>query len=391
MHWGYLWDNVASLPEMPLLLDTVTPGVKWTAGAHRGTWGYYHLGAYAQLLPFALTEQSLMGWKNKDFHVLLPRSGGSVIGGDGIAFPFTFRLMVDRTLTVGLNGIGRTGADYWGDTYAKGLRKHGWRRTGMPNHFMLWPGQAGAEPSARFMAMREGYQESEARIFLEQLLDRKLLPDDLTARAKDVLFEHHRQTLYIPSVDPAWEYVELCRDWQARSQRLFEAAAQAAHVIPLDLDRRQITVDLPARGQITVAVKLRGWSAQPRSWRADADQPWIMPARISGTLAGHEDLLASPPHIDRPSAEDQSNSLFCLILADRGLSRTPTYPGSPCASGHTPVKTTASSVNLTPIPTMTQCDFNHILCPLFSVYSLQRSNIQKMLAASLHGVPECAF
>ena len=330
MHWGYLWDNVASLPEMPLLLDTVTPGVKWTAGAHRGTWGYYHLGAYAQLLPFALTEQSLMGWKNKDFHVLLPRSGGSVIGGDGIAFPFTFRLMVDRTLTVGLNGIGRTGADYWGDTYAKGLRKHGWRRTGMPNHFMLWPGQAGAEPSARFMAMREGYQESEARIFLEQLLDRKLLPDDLTARAKDVLFEHHRQTLYIPSVDPAWEYVELCRDWQARSQRLFEAAAQAAHVIPLDLDRRQITVDLPARGQITVAVKLRGWSAQPRSWRADADQPWIMPARISGTLAGHEDLRVA---LDAAGLKPGATVTGTLTITDTATGRT-----SPVSIGATVTK-----------------------------------------------------
>jgi len=322
MHWGYLWDNAAALPELPPFLAGVTPGVKWTAGAHRGSWGYYYLGAYAQLLPFRLTEQSRMGWKNRGFHVLLPRSGGSVIGGDGIAFPFTFRLLVDRALVVGLNGVGRTGADYWGQVYTRGLRRHGWKRTGMPNHYMLWPGKrpsAGAEPSARFMALREGYQETEARIFLEQLLERDLLAEGLAKRVKEVLFEHHRQTLFIPSVDPAWQYVELCRDWQDRSRRLFGIAAEAARAVPLDLDRRQIAAVIPARGRTTVPLRLRVWSPRPREWKASADQCWIRPAKTSSRSAGHEGL---PITLDAAGLKPGAPAKGTLTVTDTTSGRT---------------------------------------------------------------------
>ncbi|KKL69618.1 hypothetical protein LCGC14_2113150, partial [marine sediment metagenome] len=212
MHWGFLWDSVGD-SELPGVLASATPEVGWTSAAHRGKERFY-VKAYSQLLPFRLTEKSMMGWRKKEFHVLLPRGGGSLIAGPGVAFPFNFRLMVDRALVVGMNGVGRMGADYWGDTYIKGVRAEGFLRAGMPNHFMLWPGPDGAEPSARFMALIEGFQEAEARIFLEQQLVRKVLPEKLANKVREVLYEHHRGTLFIPSMNAAHTRAELCRDWQ---------------------------------------------------------------------------------------------------------------------------------------------------------------------------------
>jgi len=303
MYWGYLWDSVADA-ELVRLLAEVTPGVWWTSGAHRGK-EHFYVRAFSQLLPFRLTAHSQQGWRNPAFHVLLPRGGGSLIAAPGIAFPFSFRLCVDRSLIVGMNGVGRMGADYWSDSYIRGMRQEGFLRAGMPNHHMLWPGPAGAEPGARFLALLEGLQETEARIFLEQALARKALPDALARRAGQVLFEHHRQTLFVPSMNASHRHVELCRDWQERSRRLFGVAADAAEAVGLDLDayraawdnkQRKTVVtcriarEVPARGKTTAHLKLRSWNARPRPWKIAADKPWIVPAATAGKPVGHQDV-----------------------------------------------------------------------------------------------------
>jgi len=81
--------------------------------------------------------------------------------------------------------------------------------------------------------MIEGYQEAEARIFLEQALDRKLLKQDLAARAQHVLNEHNRQTLFIPVHVTAHQLTEGAQDWRARSRRLYRMAAEVATAVGL--------------------------------------------------------------------------------------------------------------------------------------------------------------
>ena len=319
MYWGYRWDSIGDA-NLPLILAKVAPKVYWTAGAHRGK-EHILVKAYSQLLPFRLPSYSRQGWKNPDFHVLLPREGGSLIAATGAAFPFNFRVAVDRSLCQGMNGVGRMGADYWGDSYGKGLRKEGWLRAGMPNHFMLWPGKDQPEASTRFMALREGFQETEARVYLEQLIDRKSLPEDLAKRAAKVLLDHHRRTLFVPSMCEGWTYVEVCRDWQDRSRALFSVAAEAARAIPLDLGTGAIAEEIPARGKRVVQLRVRNCTSQPRAWTLKVDQPWIVPEKTAGNLKNSDRLSIT---LDAEKAEPGKTVKGQAILTDTASGRE--YP-----------------------------------------------------------------
>ena len=319
MYWGYRWDSIGDA-NLPLILAKVAPKVYWTAGAHRGK-EHILVKAYSQLLPFRLPSYSRQGWKNPDFHVLLPREGGSLIAATGAAFPVNFRLAIDRSLCVGMNGVGRMGADYGGDSYGKGLRKEGWLRAGMPNHFMLWPGKDQPEASTRFMALREGYQETEARIYLEQLIDRQSLPEDLAKRAAKVLLDHHRRTLFVASMCEGWTYVEVCRDWQDRSRALFSVAAEAARAIPLDLGTGAIVKGIPARGKRVVQLRVRNCTSQPRAWTLKADQPWIVPEKTAGNLKNSDRLSIT---LDAEKAEPGKTVKGQAILTDTASGRE--YP-----------------------------------------------------------------
>jgi hypothetical protein len=99
-------------------------------------------------------------------------------------------------------------------------------------------------------------------------------------------------------------------DWQGRSRRLYQAAAEVAGRVGIDTDRTEIGsqslqsvrygsvetlgesagVPLAALGQTRVSLRLRNWTAQPRKWQAATTQPWIRPLKSSGDLAGQEDL-----------------------------------------------------------------------------------------------------
>lgn len=321
MYWGYMWDSTAD-SELIAVLASVAPDTWWTKGAHRGR-ELFCVRAFSQLLPFRLATRSHRGWKNPLFHVCNPRGGGSLIAGPGIAAPFNFRLMVDRALVQGLSGVGRMGADYWGDIYIKGLKKEGFLRAGMPHHFILWPGRNGADPSVRFMALREGLQETEARIFLEQLLARKALPDNLAKQVDKVLYEHHRQTLFIPSMSARPLYAEMCRDWQDRSRRLFGVAAKAAQAAGIDLSTYAIAADIPARGRTQVPLVIRGWSAAPRKWKITADQPWVMPAKTSGTSVGHRSISITLDATKLPAGQTAKGA---LTVTDVTSGRSLTVP-----------------------------------------------------------------
>jgi len=319
MWWGYMWDGTAD-SELLGVMKSVAPDVWWTKGAHRGK-EIYEVRAFSQLLPFHLVSSSHKGWKNPWFHVSNPRGGGSLLSGSGVAYPFNFRLIVDRSLVQGLNGVGRMGADYFGDIYMKGVKKEGWLRAGMPNHHMLWPGPDYVEPSVRFMAMREGYQETEARIYLEQLVERKAVPEDLAKRITDTLNRHHRETLAVPSMGAGWQHAEMMRDWQDRSSRLFKIAAEATAAVPVDVSPFTIARDVPARGTVTAPFVVRGWTSEPREWKIVADQPWVIPAKTAGTSKGHESVPVTLDATTRKPGETAKGS-FTVTDVRSGQSET---------------------------------------------------------------------
>ena len=103
-----------------------------------------------------------------------PRMDSGAIVVNGTSTPWVFRIFPERAIFTGYRGTGRMGGDYWAKSYHDGCGHYG----GAPGFSImksLWPGPNGAEPSARFEAMIEGLQELEARIFVEQTLDRGIL------------------------------------------------------------------------------------------------------------------------------------------------------------------------------------------------------------------------
>ncbi len=297
MHWGYAWDTEGDPPLKPLLRAAV-PEVYWTYGSHSpggGSGGRMALSSLdyyksvVEIYGFRPELTSRMGWKRQEIRALNPRVLSSCHTTEGHSPPFNYRLMVDRALVSGYNGLGRIGGDYWG-SYYDGCRVSAYHLAGFSIMKVLWPGEGGAEPSARFEAMLEGMQETEARIFIEQALDRALVGEELARRAEEVLAAHNRETLYIPVHASADLLTEAAYGWQERSRRLYQAAAEVASAVAVDVQRTELEASLPALGEAQVDVKLRNWTGRPRNWKAATTQPWIRPSASQGLLAAQQTL-----------------------------------------------------------------------------------------------------
>lgn len=310
--WGHAFDDTVD-PGLVALMTEVTPGVGWAAGSHaRKPDGTFR--AVALAYGMSLTPKSMMGWKNPDIVLLMPRTGGSMICVEGISTPFTWRVMCDRAIYCGLNGLGRMGADYFGKIWLEGFRGGAWMMVGRPCVQTLWPGANGVDTSARNETMLEGIQEAEARIFVEQALDRGGLPEEMAKRVQAVLDKHYRDTLQIAAGGTDYITMDFHGDWQGRSRRLFGAAAEVAAKIGLDVDRAFLgqtkvssfagkrgdgkvihklsgrKLSIPALGKRRVSVKLRNWSDKPRTFKVRADQSWIVPEKSEGSVTGQQEL-----------------------------------------------------------------------------------------------------
>jgi hypothetical protein len=234
MFWGYPLDKEED-PELRRILAQCVPNVFWTAGPHQlGTSGFkepqqYRIFGTVRYFDNWPTIRMNMGWKSPIIHLAIPRVDSSVLSIHTTSYPFAYRVLVDHALALGRVGICRVGADEWAATHYDGMRVPTWI-VGMPVLFTLWPGPAGAESSARFEALIEGIQESEARIFLEQALDRGGLPNDLAQRAARALAQHFLETSFFHNKLCLYEFEKYYYRWQERSRRLYQTAAEVTNV-----------------------------------------------------------------------------------------------------------------------------------------------------------------
>ena len=311
MYWGHAFDRVYDPGLIPLLRE-FTPDVYWAAGAHGRKPGPT-FRAVARTYGSDLTPMSLKGWKNPYVHLLMPRTGGSIIAVEGTSTPFTWRVMCDRAIHSGMNGLGRMGADYFHRTWMDGFRGGEWLLVGRACVQTLWPGKHSVESSTRNEVMLEGIQEAEARIFLEQILERNVLPKALAEQVQHILDDHFRSTLHVAAGGIDYATMDYHVGWQDRSRRLFGAAASVAKTIGMDVSPAKIGdravrivqmgrtstgfsrkgVPLPTLGRRQVMVTLRNWTSKPRSWRAAADKNWIKPEKTAGTVQGHAGLAVT--------------------------------------------------------------------------------------------------
>jgi hypothetical protein len=126
---------------------------------------------------------------------------------------------------MGRGGFTRVGADDWAATHYSGMAIPKWL-TGMSVLFALWPGKDGAEPSVRFEILKEGIQEAEARIFIEQALDGGKVSGPVAARAKQVLSDHFHGTDFFIGNSVMYSLEQNYYGWQERSRKLFALAAE---------------------------------------------------------------------------------------------------------------------------------------------------------------------
>jgi len=190
MVWGYGWDGDGDAKLKPMLRQC-TPEVFWICGSHdanisvpiakpdpsftdlykntyhsaywdgkdmTGSDTYYKVVENIQ--SFLIEGESQKGWKSRGQIILsTPRADSGAIVVNGTATPWVFRIFPERAMFAGYQGTGRMGGDYWARSYHDGC-KHVGGAPGFSIMKCLWPGPAGAEPSARFEGMIEGLIES---------------------------------------------------------------------------------------------------------------------------------------------------------------------------------------------------------------------------------------
>ena len=308
MFWGYPWDMDGD-PKLKPMLRQFAPEVFWICGSHDANVAvsgglpdlsspFYvgspfgarawdgktdpDAGAFYKVVEniqsFLIGGESQKGWKYRDQILLCtPRTDCGAIVVNGTSTPWAFRIFPERAIFTGYQGTGRMGGDYWAKSYHDGC-KHSGGAPGFSIMKCLWPGPDGAEASARFEALIEGLQELEARIFVEQALDRGILPAEQARRVTEQLARHFKGTFAVGL------------DWQARSKALYQLASEVAASTGLDVDKSEFALNLKAQAQAAIKIKLRNWTDKPRRWKTECSEKWIVPARSEGLLKGSEDL-----------------------------------------------------------------------------------------------------
>jgi hypothetical protein len=267
MMWGYVTDHRPT-PEVVEHFDALVPGVPWVCCAHDNfktmkvgpmTLGLA-IGPYAwreNLFCVDPSQERMHGWQGENLVCHFPRRLWDSY------CPTTWRFIGELNATGKRRGFARLGGDF----FPVGVDKRGQRQGTLSARFpptswrqldiltsLLEAGQDGPVGTARFEILREGLQECEARIFIEQaLLDdarRAELGEALATRCQDLLDARARNIFKAVSNLRAkagsaarccysgecwWNWPPVVgshwfasSDWQAETMRLYEAAAAVA-------------------------------------------------------------------------------------------------------------------------------------------------------------------
>jgi hypothetical protein len=256
---GAMMLGIAADTEPPAAVLKTTaqlfPSVPWMRHAHslRRSRPEFPLGyqavVWSALWPGKPADGSRLGWSREDRVVQFMRSGEAI--------PVTLvRLLGEINIVGEQRGFGRMGADFW--PVLDGTRRSdligrypdsGWKNLEWMTRYMLLPGPDGPVSSGRFEMMREGVQECEARIFVEQALVEKKISGALAERSRQILDERLWATMigiddqknsgliemegheWWSSPGQVGYHWYLGSDWQDRSKRLYQLAADVAEVL----------------------------------------------------------------------------------------------------------------------------------------------------------------
>jgi hypothetical protein len=198
MNLGMVSDFWASKEEITFLKE-VTGGLPWVGAGH-STWKslYDGLAGFGYQSTFFGASfgigKSLSGWKGRELTALFERV---YLDNHSIS---AWRFLAERGITGNMRGVGRIGADSWaavkdktGRRVARVYERYPGGNWGYlnPNCAALAPGPDGPVATMNFEALREGGQECEAVIELEDALTDKAkkerLGEALAKRCEDAL------------------------------------------------------------------------------------------------------------------------------------------------------------------------------------------------------------
>ncbi|NLF30774.1 MAG: DUF4091 domain-containing protein [Planctomycetes bacterium] len=212
MALGMVTDLEPSAEEVQFLQEV--SGLSWIAHSHyRRTFGRpvpntvlqriadvrYEAHAYSLVYHVNAPQDAPQGWRMPQLAAYVDRFG--LMNGPALRI----RQMPQLNINGQQRGVGRIGGDLWNCIRDKRGRRAGkaydrypenyYRGLNIPSYFLA-PGPDGPVSTARLENLREGVQECEARILIEDALAdaaaAQRLGPDLAARARTVLDAHHR-------------------------------------------------------------------------------------------------------------------------------------------------------------------------------------------------------
>ena len=276
---GMFTDSTPSKEDARFFLD-IAPDLVWVQQGHNifkklqgivdvgytATWWSPHFAddsihVRSDVSKKSRAMESMYGWKQSRLDALYERSGGLE------SYPLTrWRLECETAITTDImRGIGRLGADFWKAVRDKNGRRVGYVHDRYPDgqwtavghdisSWILEPHADGPLATTRLMALMDGVQECEARIFIEQALtDESLkakLGEDLARRCQETLNErlmYMWKCLASMQLElhgwgvASWRFSPgvaghawfLSSGWQERTDRLYALAAEVAQKLAL--------------------------------------------------------------------------------------------------------------------------------------------------------------
>ncbi len=246
MHWGLFYDYIGKSGfALAGPLSEKFPGVGWARSSHQGRkiHGNAEMGGgdrvkvtwnaavrAEQKPPFSKEGKvtPLKGWSNPQARLLLPRADSDVNALSILPPLWQLREVQEMPVTSLYRGFGRICVDGWG--------RCGY--FGPFNPWLVYPAEGGGiNGSIQLEVLREGLQETEARIFLEK-------KEQHSPTARKVLDLRTERVWMIPPRPEGQRIAEYFPGWQEMSWDLYAAAAAASGGrVPSEEDRKRFLAD----------------------------------------------------------------------------------------------------------------------------------------------------